>query len=122
MRISDWSSDVGSSDLENGDEVLIDEEIAKNLDDGEIEDILDTDYGGEFSDIVDAIQWAASDADRDAIQSAYFDHYKGLLDEAMLQAGGSKLQEVSIDGKRSEERRGGKEVVSTCRSRWSPSP
>src|SRR3546814_13420563 len=27
---------------------------------------------------------------------------------------------LPLDGKRSEERRGGKECVSTCRSRWSP--
>src|SRR3546814_4408285 len=31
-----------------------------------------------------------------------------------------KLFTISPDGKRSEERRVGKECVSTCRSRWSP--
>src|SRR3546814_19477258 len=35
-------------------------------------------------------------------------------------ASGSSLIEVSLTGERSEERRVGKECVSTCRSRWSP--
>src|SRR3546814_19376443 len=33
----------------------------------------------------------------------------------------SGLQKVQVDEDRSEERRVGKECVSTCRSRWSPS-
>src|SRR3546814_200449 len=42
-------------------------------------------------------------------------------DSGML-ASDSRVTEVVIDGysKRSEERRGGQECVSTCRSRWSP--
>src|SRR3546814_14280671 len=32
----------------------------------------------------------------------------------------SKRPVAGVEGNRSEERRGGKECVSTCRSRWSP--
>src|SRR3546814_1442965 len=67
MRISDWSSDVCSSDLD-----------AAGLDD------------------------AAGLHDRDAVGD--------LLDR----------RQVVADEQRSEERRVGKECVSTCRSRWSP--
>src|SRR3546814_4365224 len=81
MRISDWSSDVCSSDLHllpNYDEYLI----------------------------------------------AYKD-YTPALDER-LPIGSSALDDVLarhiivMNGRRSEERRVGKECVSTCRSRWSP--
>src|SRR3546814_13916642 len=39
-----------------------------------------------------------------------------------LAAGSSALMADSVDNLRSEERRVGKECVSTCRSRWSPYP
>ena len=37
-----------------------------------------------------------------------------------IERGGEKVQDVSKDGIRSEERRVGKECSVTCRSRWSP--
>src|SRR3546814_1333209 len=67
MRISDWSSDVCSSDLEGA------EAVAK------------------------------------AAEAAL-----GGIDILVNNAG------LTRDGLRSEERRVGKECVSTCRSRWSP--
>src|SRR3546814_1388494 len=82
MRISDWSSDLCSSDL------------------GE-------DHGGN-----EARHHAEPEQDQRRDQ----------VDE-----GGNRLHEVEhrADGRvepgaRSEERRVGKECVSTCRSRWSP--
>src|SRR3546814_3741009 len=87
MRISDWSSDVCSSDLQGeGREVdpdrarrrpLADDEVEMEILHGGIEHFLDR--RGEPVDLVDE-------------------------------------QHVA----RSEERRVGKECVSTCRSRWSP--
>src|SRR3546814_6968250 len=68
MRISDWSSDVCSSDLH-----------------------------GEF---FEHQQEAVAVADRLVLQAAQRRHCHGI--------------------ERSEERRVGKECVSTCRSRWSP--
>src|SRR3546814_6500424 len=72
MRISDWSSDVCSSDLSN----------ARNIDFGVI---------------------GVRTGDNENVNSAF---------EMVGPA------EANID--RSEERRVGKECVSTCRSRWSP--
>src|SRR3546814_20315828 len=79
MRISDWSSDVGSSDLIDG--------IA----------------AGKAIDID-----AAAEPDRI------------LLGE--LLGGGIEEPVAAVEqpAGRSEERRVGKECVSTCRSRWSP--
>src|SRR3546814_2400940 len=73
MRISDWSSDVCSSDLAEFDEVVLRDEAAHF-------EILIREFGGRV----------------------------GVLDHRRLVA------------RRSEERRVGKECVSTCRSRWSP--
>src|SRR3546814_3861019 len=78
MRISDWSSDVCSSDLTTL-------RVA----------------------VMDDTSRAANDTERAAM--------RGLLQEA-LDAGAFGVS----TGTRSEERRVGKECVSTCRSRWSP--
>src|SRR3546814_8478600 len=74
MRISDWSSDVCSSDLSVDDP----------LDDADL-------FVRTYTIIV---------ADRDG--------------------GGVVAERNMVAAKRSEERRVGKECVSTCRSRWSP--
>src|SRR3546814_7538844 len=80
MRISDWSSDVCSSDLE-----------AKRMSFKVI--ILDPLKGCPAAAVVDE-QIVADFKDQIAIRN--------------------------LASKRSEERRVGKECVSTCRSRWSP--
>src|SRR3546814_5258676 len=97
MRISDWSSDVCSSDL-----------------------------GRE---VVDAFK---SDVDvQVAVASQRVGHLEGgpRLDRlhAFVEVVDVDVQELAfghiglgIDRLRSEERRVGKECVSTCRSRWSP--
>src|SRR3546814_9816526 len=75
MRISDWSSDVCSSDL---------------LD--ELSGLLDHNGLGQVADLIRDGEYDDQEA-----TSAFARH------------------------RRSEERRVGKECVSTCRSRWSPS-
>src|SRR3546814_9099223 len=86
MRISDWSSDVCSSDLVSA--------------------------ATAYHEAIEAMRWARSllasgraapsdIAIATASPAAYDDHFLAL--------------------RRSEERRVGKECVSTCRSRWSPS-
>src|SRR3546814_20291452 len=100
MRISDWSSDVCSSDL--------------HLDDAEVEirprfesrllglaAVLARDE--QFGDRHFAVG-AAAQAER---------LYLGQRDRQVVIVEGQ-------DARRTEERRGGKECVSTCRSRWSP--
>src|SRR3546814_1055920 len=93
VRISDWSSDVCSSDLRVS--------------------VSGTSYGGFMS------SWLVTQTDRFAaavpispVANWYSQHYASQIpwfDEAFLEG-------------RSEERRVGKECVSTCRSRWSPDP
>src|SRR3546814_10424203 len=84
MRISDWSSDVCSSDLH------------EPCDDDEDELLRHIHNGGENQD-----QSVSLKDDPDANQ--------GEVNELH-----------GTDQRRSEERRVGKECVSTCRSRWSP--
>src|SRR3546814_10312775 len=79
MRISDWSSDVCSSDL-NDIGAVAQEQVA-------LADSIDADYKGK------------------APAAAGLDAGDGIFDDGAV---------------RSEERRVGKECVSTCRSRWSP--
>src|SRR3546814_1938987 len=78
MRISDWSSDVCSSDL-----------------------IRTSPYSSHsISEIAVQLQ---------------------LVGPAPLIAAGHSISEIAVQlQRRSEERRVGKECVSTCRSRWSP--
>src|SRR3546814_17194314 len=95
MRISDWSSDVCSSDLK-GIEVLL------------------------LTDRVD--EWMLSfleEFDGKPLSSVA----KGDLDLGQLEDEAEKKQHEETEDpykERSEERRVGKECVSTCRSQWSP--
>src|SRR3546814_16482605 len=97
MRISDWSSDVCSSDLDR-------------------HQLLD--LGGRKHVAVDAVQ-------PDRLDPAA--HFLQLV-LGMRQGQNATLAEHDVEVEllaqslpRSEERRVGKECVSTCRSRWSPS-
>src|SRR3546814_3884041 len=80
MRISDWSSDVCSSDLAHAVDIL------------------------RLQAVV-----LVGDPDRDL-----------ALDEFGIGRGALDPQHAAGLVQRSEERRVGKECVSTCRSRWSP--
>src|SRR3546814_5218515 len=91
MRISDWSSDVCSSDLWQGARFLA-AETAFN-------DWILRNFGPVFT-----------------ISSVLF---LALLAAIALSPFG-RTTIGGPDAKRSEERRVGKECVSTCRSRWSP--
>src|SRR3546814_14940308 len=98
MRISDSSSDVCSSDL-----------VAT----GDLE--LDGVFDGD-----DAL--AVRDEVRQDVQQRRLAGPRAAADEDVelaLDAGGEELHEPRRGG-RSEERRVGKECVSTCRSRWAP--
>src|SRR3546814_7040829 len=92
MRISDWSSDVCSSDL------------------------LDT----EVLDLAGTLRRPVHDtqAKRHSVSDLLNKVHLESLDNAKI---GAVLSGANIECKgRSEERRVGKECVSTCRSRWSP--
>src|SRR3546814_6876328 len=84
MRISDWSSDVCSSDL-----------------------------------------WAIGAVQGRTNISAYISKFKNLQTQAAglppnADGDGDNTNDPTNTALRSEERRVGKECVSTCRSRWSP--
>src|SRR3546814_321105 len=94
MRISDWSSDVCSSDLPGDDSSR---RVAPNG------------------------HRAPAAGNGDQVVPSYSDPAAGRLDGAVptrARTSASHLFRASII--RSEERRVGKECVSTCRSRWSP--
>src|SRR3546814_13668341 len=94
MRISDWSSDVCSSDLQENQDTEGDQEGA--------------DGGDEVEGIPAESRRIGVDAARHADQSR-----KMHREEGDIEPGEDKPE-------RSEERRVGKECVSACRSRWSP--
>src|SRR3546814_6809650 len=92
MRISDWSSDVCSSDL-MAMESSVEAVDMSALDPAKIValDIVSAEVRRNFRDY--CARWAT--------QPPFYIMHDGIL-------------------QRSEERRVGKECVSTCRSRWSP--
>src|SRR3546814_19408081 len=99
MRISDWSSDVCSSDLK----------VRPTFGDGLVTS------EGDF--------WRRQ---RKLAQPAFHRERIEALAKVMTDATGEMLRRwertatKDTIGGRSEERRVGKECVSTCRSRWSP--
>src|SRR3546814_9762477 len=96
MRISDWSSDVCSSDL-----AVLDEEHAQPW---------------------KALQHPA-EHQADEVRLADLRQRDVTFDERFRPAAGDDrgaVVDVLGPRHRSEERRVGKECVSTCRSRWSP--
>src|SRR3546814_14533253 len=98
MRISDWSSDVCSSDLEifSGEPALLGESL-----------------GGEVVGVTSRRHLVDLDP---ALADAALQIRVGQADgDAQPQRQGALRGQA-----RSEERRVGKECVSTCRSRWSP--
>src|SRR3546814_20964342 len=99
MRISDWSSDVCSSDLAMDAQAQTVTMITAAVD----ETALAAD---SMSATISAIR-----PDTDVVASEI----------AALERGFSSVEgKLATLRERSEERRVGKECVSTCRSRWSP--
>src|SRR3546814_17268498 len=98
MRISDWSSDVCSSDLER---------LFAFRDHGYIFDQMNGAQSRMPAFLINIHRVSnLSEAE------AYVSRIRGM---------GPVLDQLSAQS-RSEERRVGKEWVSTCRSRWSPYP
>src|SRR3546814_14762273 len=96
MRISDWSSDVCSSDLQAG--------IGR--------------HDQQSDTACDAESWSEGEQQRDGAQ-----HPGAIADgsEADKAARHRSAEGQDAGQERSEERSVGEECVSTCRSRWSPS-
>src|SRR3546814_13187469 len=95
MRISDWSSDVCSSDLH----VVVSEDA-----NGQVRALFGRKIEGLAAELPAVAPRVSSTQ---------------ALASAKRAALGSRLLGMRVQA-RSEERRVGKERVSTCRSRWSP--
>src|SRR3546814_4706833 len=96
MRISDWSSDVCSSDL------LVHRYLTAN-----------------HKFLSDGVRTTAAYAPVGAL-SDVLEHTRASVFFEVLQEYAEGTSAEQIEALRSEERRVGKECVSTCRSRWSP--
>src|SRR3546814_13595700 len=100
MRISDWSSDVCSSDLiEQGTREHVDIEAVRAGCDHQFAELLHLSLLEQSRLVVERLQFR--------IVVAWLAHSPSFRHRRTAQL-------------RSEERRVGKECVSTCRSRWSP--
>src|SRR3546814_14934536 len=97
MRISDWSSDVCSSDLINIREVTA---VARHWENGDWVETPPMSVKQQF------------DFEAVGEKTMYLMYHEEI--ESL------KTHLPEIQRIRSEERRVGKECVSTCRSRWSP--
>src|SRR3546814_19696750 len=97
MRISDWSSDVCSSDLL----------MAVRVNKAGVHRVL---IPANLHPFYRATLRTLLSPQKIAIAEIAFDPATGRIDQAALEAAGHE---------RSEERRVGKECVRTCRSRWS---
>src|SRR3546814_17413134 len=103
MRISDWSSDVCSSDLID---LLAPEQVA------ELASELDTD------DAVAIIEDMEEDEQQAVLQAMEPEDRAAIEDALSFPAeSAGRLMQRDLVAVRSEERRVGKECVSTCRSR-----
>src|SRR3546814_12820099 len=108
MRISDWSSDVCSSDLR-----LADLGVPFNPGEAGGERWHLTQEGGHSHRRIVHVDDATGMAVQQALEAAAAAHPNIHLVPDMVA--------LDLITGRSEERRVGKECVSTCRSRWSPS-
>src|SRR3546814_15369624 len=107
MRISDWSSDVCSSDLLQ-DQLQLFVHFEEAL--------------AAATPSVGVAAAATTEGESDANQiNRYLLKKVDELELSVRSANCLKNDNIIYLGDRSEERRVGKECVSTCRSRWSPS-
>src|SRR3546814_8406451 len=142
MRISDWSSDVCSSDLECGGNTRFTagairtvyngvDDLRALMPDLTDDEVAITDFGTYTSDqfFDDIFRVTQYRCDPDMAETLITRSYETL---SWMRGKGVRFQPIwgrqafKVDGPfkfwggRSEERRVGKECVSTCRSRWSP--
>src|SRR3546814_6075427 len=117
MRISDWSSDVCSSDLRLGQLVL--NQSRTNLRLAEQNRSV-TQLIEEYEHRGGAWLWETDQHHRLSYVSPQIGMILGQASSTLVGQSFPAIFGGSLI--RSEERRVGKECVSTCRSRWSPYP
>src|SRR3546814_11059783 len=129
MRISDWSSDVCSSDLE---EAWIADRLRRHLDPSDEAEVYEfdgrhtriterkTSDGGTVAIHTDVTELKRKEQE---LESTVVDLERSrrelqLQTENLTKLAARYAEERSRAEQRSEERRVGKECVGTCRSRW----
>src|SRR3546814_15689352 len=117
MRISDWSSDVCSSDLQSGvvkgrafDRVLLKLPPSKQGKNSAEDCVIFETY----LDVVGALRASGLQA-----AVVFLSSNKAEYQAPEISVELARLGTTYVPNMRSEERRVGKECVSTCRSRWS---
>src|SRR3546814_21082487 len=113
MRISDWSSDVCSSDLADAIE-----NAAGSLRERGFSDMADDTR--EFVRKSPVMAVGAAAAFGFVLARLLRSGSSANADRRWRDFAGGPSAEIGRSAGRSEERRVGKECVSTCRSRWSP--
>src|SRR3546814_19777390 len=108
MRISDWSSDVCSSDLYEFGSARCRQAAEQ-----------DAQHAFAFSLLLVGLRTRTADDQHELAAPTIVVGLQPTDDLAGRRAV-TVLVELGQLASRSEERRGGKECVSTCRSRWSP--
>src|SRR3546814_12120883 len=129
MRISDWSSDVCSSDLDRLDLLFVEQDVIALRQLVTLDDVIAVDRADAGNDLFIFDRLAArlvnlAEADARARPGRGIDfngdrHQREPDLPLPIGARGPPMP-FRCRPERSEERRGGKECVSTCRSRWSP--
>src|SRR3546814_18388768 len=125
MRISDWSSDVCSSDL--GKKVLFyligrkGRPVIGRLFAGQITELYETtgirDIGFDQASEISAKVMELYEAGAFDVAHLFYSKFRSAL---LQEATGQQLIPVPAPVDRSDKRRVGKGCVSQCRSRWSP--
>src|SRR3546814_14120884 len=103
MRISDWSSDVCSSDLEQIQRGGV---ATLNI-------LLKSDTTGSLEALTESLK----KLERDEVKLAFVHRAVGGITQQDVQLAATSGATI-----RSEERRVGTECVSMCSSRWTPNP
>src|SRR3546814_15481353 len=116
MRISDWSSDVCSSDLKGRD--VMNRRLA-SLDCPPVEERRCAHDDAAVAEAVRELAAAGCDILMMSGASAIVDR-RDVLPAGLVAAGGRVPHFGMPVDPRSEERRGGQVCGSTCRSRWLP--
>src|SRR3546814_12332773 len=119
MRISDWSSDVCSSDLKRADH-LADQIGGQVADRGAGR--KDPQLGRRIFGLRPVRQVGQPGEPRSGHRTEQLggNVSAGMAEIARRDSHPDRNRRLEMPRRSSEERRGGKECVSTCRSRWSP--
>src|SRR3546814_18082740 len=115
MRISDWSSDVCSSDLREREADVAEREAATLADLG-----FEVSRAGPQSLLLRSVPALLAHGDTEALLRDVLADLREHGESLRIRAARDELLSTMACHGRSEERRVGKECVSTCRSRWSP--